>query len=193
MLSRGEIVTTREELAEWVGREILPLERDLRSWLRRRVATPSDVEDIVQECYCRLARLHDVSHITQPRAYLYAVARNLLQNQLKAARVVRLEAIAELDMEWRSDDPSPEDVVMARSELGRVQAALATLSERARSIFVMRRIEGMSQREIAQAMGVSEAVVENDASRSLRAILHLLTDPDVESDRGVRGGKRRNA
>ncbi|RYD67033.1 MAG: RNA polymerase sigma factor [Sphingomonadales bacterium] len=193
MLSRGEIVTTREELAEWVGREILPLERDLRSWLRRRVATPSDVEDIVQECYCRLARLHDVSHITQPRAYLYAVARNLLQNQLKAARVVRLEAIAELDMEWRSDDPSPEDVVMARSELGRVQAALATLSERARSIFVMRRVEGMSQREIAQAMGVSEAVVENDASRSLRAILQLLTDPDVESDRGVRGGKRRNA
>jgi RNA polymerase sigma factor (sigma-70 family) len=193
MLSRGEIVTTREELAEWVGREILPLERDLRSWLRRRVATPSDVEDIVQECYCRLARLHDVSHITQPRAYLYAVARNLLQNQLKAARVVRLEAIAELDMEWRSDDPSPEDVVMARSELGRVQAALATLSERARSIFVMRRVEGMSQREIAQTMGVSEAVVENDASRSLRAILHLLTDPDVESDRGVRGGKRRNA
>jgi len=193
MLSRGEIVTTREELAEWVGREILPLERDLRSWLRRRVATPSDVEDIVQECYCRLARLHDVSHITQPRAYLYAVARNLLQNQLKAARVVRLEAIAELDMEWRSDDPSPEDVVMARSELGRVQAALATLSERARSIFVMRRVEGMSQREIAQAMGVSEAVVENDASRSLRAILHLLTDPEVESDRGVRGGKRRNA
>ncbi len=193
MLSRGEIVTTREELAEWVGREILPLERDLRSWLRRRVATPSDVEDIVQECYCRLARLHDVAHITQPRAYLYAVARNLLQNQLKAARVVRLEAIAELDMEWRSDDPSPEDVVMARSELGRVQAALATLSERARSIFVMRRVEGMSQREIAQAMGVSEAVVENDASRSLRAILQLLTDPDVESGRGVRGGKRRNA
>ncbi|MCA1197261.1 RNA polymerase sigma factor [Sphingomonas sp. R647] len=193
MVSRGEIVTTRAELAEWVGREILPLERDLRSWLRRRVATPTDVEDIVQECYCRLARLHDVSHITQPRAYLYAVARNLLQNQLKAARVVRLEAIAELDMEWRSDDPSPEDVVMARSELGRVQAALATLSERARSIFVMRRVEGMSQREIAQAMGVSEAVVENDASRSLRAILQLLTDPDVESDRGVRGGKRRNA
>lgn len=176
---RGGFVTTREELAEWVGREILPLERDLRSWLRRRVATPSDVEDIVQECYCRLARLHDVSHITQPRAYLYAVARNLLQKQLKAARVVKLEAIAELDMDWRSDEPSPEEVVVARSELGRVQAALATLTERARAIFVMRRLEGMSQREIAQAMGVSEAVVENDASRSLRAILRFMTDPDM--------------
>lgn len=189
----GEGITTREELAAWVGREILPLERDLRSWLRRRVASPSDVEDIVQECYCRIARLHDVAHITQPRAYLYAVARNLLQNQLKAARVVRLEALAELDMEWSSDDPSPEDVVMARSELGRVQAALATLSERARAIFIMRRLEGMSQREIAQTMGVSEAVVENDASRSLRAILRLLTDPDVGAKPSLARGKRRNA
>lgn len=193
MLSRGVFVTTREELADWVGREILPLERELRSWLRRRVAAPSDVEDIVQECYCRLARIDDVSHITQPRAYLYAVARNLLQNQLKAARVVKLEAIAELDTGWRSDEPSPEDVVMARSELARVQAAIATLSARARSIFVMRRIDGMSQREIAEAMGVSEAVVENDASRSLRAVLRLLTDPDVGAERDMPRGKRRNA
>lgn len=192
MLWRGEVIATREELAEWVGREILPLERDLRSWLRRRVASPSDVEDIVQECYCRLARLHDVTHITQPRAYLYTVARNILQHQLKAARVVRLEALAELDMEWRSEEPSPEDVVVARSELGRVQAALATLSERARAIFIMRRLEGLSQREIAQTMGVSEAVVENDASRSLRAILRLLTDPDVGVEPGLDRRNRRN-
>lgn len=140
-----------------------------------------------------MARLHDVSHITQPRAYLFAVARNLLHTQLKAARVVRLEAIAELDADWRSDDPSPEDVVMARSELGRVQAALATLSERARAIFIMRRLEGMSQREIAAAMGVSEAVVENDASRSLRAILRLLTDPDIGTAPVIQRGNRRNA
>jgi RNA polymerase sigma-70 factor (ECF subfamily) len=193
MLARGVFVTTREELADWVGREILPLERELRSWLRRRVASHSDVEDIVQECYCRLARVSDVRHITQPRAYLYAVARNLLQNQLKAARVVKLEAIAELDTGWRSEDPSPEDVVMARSELARVQAAIATLSARARSIFVMRRIDGMSQREIAEAMGVSESVVENDASRSLRAVLRLLTDPDAGVAQDVQRGKRRNA
>jgi RNA polymerase sigma-70 factor (ECF subfamily) len=82
---------------------------------------------------------------------------------------------------------------MARSELGRVQAALATLSERARAIFIMRRLEGMSQREIAQSMGVSEAVVENDASRSLRAILRLLTDPDAGAEPSVARRKRRNA
>ncbi|MHA6723921.1 RNA polymerase sigma factor [Sphingomonas sp. RS2018] len=150
----------------------------MRSWLRRRVAHAGDVEDIVQDCYCRLARLDDVSHITQPRAYFFAVARNLLQQQVKAARVVRIEAITDLDTDWQSDEPSPEDIVVARSELGRVQAALSTLTERARAIFVMRRIEGLSQKDIARAMGVSEAVVENDASRSLRTVMRLLTDPD---------------
>ena len=164
-----------------MGREILPHERDLRLWLQRRVVSAADVEDIVQECYCRLAQLPNVSHVTMPRAYLFTMARNLAQRQLKRARVVRIEAMADADdSEWESDLPSPERIAAARQELGRVQTALASLSERARRIFLMRKVEGLSQKEIAQAMGVSEAVVENEASRSLRAVLKLLTEPDIQ-------------
>lgn len=174
-------MTEREALAEWVGREILPHERDLRVWLQRRLVAAADVEDIVQECYCRLAQLPDVTHITLPRSYLFTMARNLAQRQRQRARVVRIDAMADTgNAEWESDQPSPECVAMARQELERVQAALATLSERARRIFLMRKVEGMTQREIASALGVSEAVVENEASRSLRAILKLMTDPDHE-------------
>jgi hypothetical protein len=50
-----------------VGREILPHERELRSWLRCRVASNADVEDIVQECYFRIAQLSDVNDVVQPR------------------------------------------------------------------------------------------------------------------------------
>lgn len=148
----------------------------MRGWLRRRLAAAADVEDIIQECYCRLAQLKDVTHIDQPRAYLFTMARNLVHRQLRAARVVRIEAMADLDIEWQSDEPSPERVAIARHELERVQAVIATLTERARRIFVMRRVDGLSQKEIAQALGVSEAVVENDASRSLRTITRLLTE-----------------
>lgn len=163
-----------------MGREILPHERDLRLWLQRRLVAAADVEDIVQECYCRLAQLPDVTHVTMPRAYLFTMARNLAQRQQKRARVVRIEAMTDAgDVEWESDLPSPERVAAARQELGRVQAALATLSERARRIFVMRKVEGLSQKEIAQTLGVSEAVVENEASRSLRTVLKLLTEPQA--------------
>jgi RNA polymerase sigma factor (sigma-70 family) len=147
------------------------------------------VEDIVQECYCRLAQLPDVAHVTMPRAYLFTMARNLAQRQLKRARVVRIEAMADTgDIEWESDQPSPERIAAARQELGRVQAALATLSERARRIFLMRKVEGLTQKEIAHALGVSEAVVENEASRSLRTILKLLTEPEGEQIEIPAGG-----
>lgn len=164
-----------------MGQEILPHERDLRTWLKRRFVADGDVEDIVQECYCRLAELPDVSHITEPRAYLFTMARHLAFRQRRWTTVVRIEAMSDSGLDnAEADLPSPERFAAARQELGRVNAALETLSERARRIFVMRRIEGLSQKEIARIMGVSEAVVENEASRSLRKIMKLVTEPNCD-------------
>lgn len=147
----------------------------------------------MQECYCRLAQLSDISHIAAPRAYLFTMARNLAEQQRKRARVVRIEAMADADDVQQASDPlSPDRFATAREELARVQAALATLSDRARRIFIMRKVEGLSQREIAQALGVSETIVENEASRSLRAVLKLLTEDEDEAGQGaVMGGVSR--
>jgi RNA polymerase sigma factor (sigma-70 family) len=172
----------REDLAKWVGAEILPHERDLRMWLRRRFVAAAEVEDIVQECYCRLARLTDVSRIAEPRAYLFTIARNIALEHRKRASVVRLEALSDMsDGQGGVDFLSPDRILEARQDLGRLQSALETLSDRARRIFIMRRVEGLSQKEIAEALGVTEAVVENDASRSLRAVLRGMTEPEPES------------
>ena len=111
------------------------------------------------------------------------MARNLAEQQRRRARVVRIETMADAaEMELEGDPLSPDRFAAARQELGRVQAALATLPERARQIFMMRKVEGRSQKEIAQMLGVSEAVVENEASRSLRAVLRLLTEAEAEPD-----------
>jgi RNA polymerase sigma factor (sigma-70 family) len=150
-------------------------------WLQRRLVAAADVEDIVQECYCRLAQLPDVAQVALPRAYFFTMARNLARRQRQRARVVRIEAMADtIDAHLVSDQPSPERIAAGRQELERVQAALSTLSDRARRIFLMRKVDGLSQKEIARALCVSEAVVENEASRSLRAILKLMTDAEPE-------------
>jgi RNA polymerase sigma-70 factor (ECF subfamily) len=95
------------------------------------------------------------------------------------------------DSDWASDEPSPERIAAGRQELGRLQTALSALPDRARRIFLMRKVEGLTQKEIASALGVSEAVVENEASRSLRAILKLMTDPQPdESSRFAEGASR---
>lgn len=82
--------------------------------------------------------------------------------------------------EEEGDPLTPERFVQGRQELARVQAALAQLSDRARRIFIMRRVEGLSQKMIAQTLGVSETIVENEASRGLRTILRTLTEPEQE-------------
>lgn len=75
--------------------------------------------------------------------------------------------------------------------MGRLQSALDTLSERARQIFILRKVEGLSQKEIAEKLGITEAIVENDASRSLRAVLQRMTEPAPKGiEAGQKGGSR---
>lgn len=175
-----------------MGREILPHERDVRRWLRRRLLTAEEVEDIVQECYCRLAQLSAVTHIASPRAYFFTTARNLAHNQRQRARVVRIESIDGREAaELPSDLPLPDRIAAGRQELERVRVALATLSRRAQRIFMMRKIEGLSQKDIAATLGVSEAVVENEASRSLRAILRIISQPESDVGSDLETGRAR--
>jgi len=121
LLGKGRGATERAAVADWVGREILPHEGELRAWLQRRVVARADVEDIVQECYCQLAQLTDVAHIVLPRAYLFTIARHLAERQRKRARVVRIEPLNEWDDDrCDPEEPSPERIAVARQELGRV-------------------------------------------------------------------------
>jgi RNA polymerase sigma-70 factor (ECF subfamily) len=181
---------------EWLGREVLCHEPELRAWLRRTRLARGDLDDIVQETYSRLAALTDVGHIANPRAYLFQTARNVVFEQIRRARVVRLDAVAEFEaLETAHAEPSPERIVAARHELARVQALLAALPDRRRRILQMRKIEGLSQQEIARRLGVTENVVENEAARGLRSLVAALTSPDAARPPGTqtedRHGKSR--
>lgn len=168
------------QLIAWLGREILPHEADVRTWLGRSQLQWSEVEDVIQESYCRLSALKNVAHITNPRAYFFTVARNVVIDHLRRARVVRMETVAEIDnlnVPW--DAPTPETIAGARQELERVSELIAHLPDRCRRIFVMRKIEGLSQREIAATLGVTETIVENDVVRGLRLILKAIADGQI--------------
>jgi RNA polymerase sigma factor (sigma-70 family) len=154
--------------------EIMPHEAGVRAWLARSMISPDDIDDLIQEAYCRLAALDRIDHIRRPDGYFFQTVKNLIMEQLRRVRVVRIEVAAEIDDHLRDDRPSLEDEAGARSELSRVQALVAALPERCRRIFEMRKIEGLSQREIAIRLGVSESVVENEGARGLRLILKAL-------------------
>lgn len=190
MAERGSGRTDRE-LVRWMAHEILPHERDVRAWLRRSLVISGDVDDVVQEAYCRLADIGDRERILNPRAYFFQTARSIVLEQMRRARIVRIEAVTEIDALYiEGEDPSPERVAGGRKELERVMRLIDALPERCRRIFEMRKILGLSQKEIALRLGVTENVVENEAARGLKAILTALAEDAAAVERAAGRGRR---
>jgi len=175
---------SRARIVAWVGREILPHEADLRAWLRRSLVSDGEVEDVVQEAYCRLLSLQNTGHIASPRAYFFTAARAVVIDHLRRSRVVRIETATEIEsLNVVLDEPSPERVTAGRRELERVRRLIAALPDRCRRVFEMRKIEGLPQREIARQLGVTETIVENDVVKGQRLILKALAEGEEASSR----------
>ena len=174
-------MVSRSEIVAWVGARVLPHEADVRRWLARTVRSREDVDDIVHEAYCRLASLDGVAHIANPRAYFFQTARSLVLERIRRTRIVRIEAVAEIEaLNIVDDEPSPERITAARRELERVKRLIDGLPQKCRRVFELRKIDGLSQKEIAAKLGVSENTVEAQSARGLRLILKALADEDAK-------------
>jgi len=180
------LTQSRAEIVAFVGGRILPHEADVRAWLRRSGSASADIDDIVQEAYCRLAALESVAHIVNGRAYFFRMTRNIAIEKIRRARVVRIDCITEIDaLNVVDEGPSPERVVASRRELGRVRQLIEGLPERCRQIFTLRRIHGLSQKETAARLGISENVVEMQSARGLRLILRALSEATTQDHPAV--------
>jgi len=177
---------SRARIVAWVGREVLPHEADVRGWLRRSLVSDGEVEDVIQEAYCRLLSLQNTSHIASPRAYFFTAARAVVIDHLRRSRVVRMETVTEIEaLNVVLDEPSPERVAAGRRELDRVRRLIAALPDRCRRVFEMRKIEGLPQREIAHQLGVTETIVENDVVKGQRLILKALAEGEEAISRAA--------
>lgn len=165
----------RRRLVMWVTQRVLPHEMRVRAWLARSQVTEVEIDDLIQEAYCRLSALEDVSHIDNPGGFFFQTVRNIHLNRIKHARIVRIESLTELELNETMDEtPSPERIAGDRREWDRVQAIVDSLPPRCRDVMRMRKIEDLPQKEIARRLGITENVVENEASGGIRFILEAL-------------------
>jgi len=180
-----------DELVEWIGRCVLPYEGYARAWLRRASVKPNEIDDIVQEGYSRIASIESFRHITNPRAYFVEIVRNILFEQVRRSRIVRIDTVAELDaLKITDDGPDQERTMIAKDELVRLKRLIDELPERCKRIFVLRKIDGMSQKQIAERLGITENTVETQVGRGLRLILNAWAE-DTHVIRGRRDANHR--
>ncbi len=166
---------TATEVNAWFVREVLPLEAGLIRFLSRRWRNKKDVEDLLQDVYMRVyeSAQKEMPHPVRP--FVFTVARNLLINRSRREHVVAIQSVADVDLlNVFDEEPGPERNVMAREELVRLQEALDQLPPRARQAVVLRKIEGLSRREIAERMGIAEQTVNRHLTDGMYALAELL-------------------
>jgi RNA polymerase sigma-70 factor (ECF subfamily) len=187
-----------DDVIGWMSAHILPHEADVRRWLRRSPLGRMEEDDLIQEAYCRLAASWSDQSIRSGRAYFFTVAKNLLFERLRRNRIVRIDA-AELELSFIEDEgPSPEQFCTARQQLALVHRLIEELSEPCRSVFKLRKIENLSQRETARRLGLTENVVEKQLASGLRTVLRRAAESGWEvvhrgrSRRDSQGNQQRN-
>lgn len=146
------------------------LAHDLLRFFRQRIGCPDTAADLAQEAQLRLWQSLRDTPIDNPRAFGFRIAANMLVDHH------RRQAIRDIHtpLEDRHRDtvagrePTPEYQLEQRQRLQTLQAALAELPEKCRAAFLLNRIEGLSHRDIALRLGVSESMVAKYLAQALR-------------------------
>lgn len=135
-----------------------------------RLVPPHDVEDIIQETYVRICRFQPATAVRNSEAYMVTVAGNLARDYVRRARVraaVEVELAAEHPNAPLAEDFTG-DRVDAERDLARFCSSLRELPPQCRRAFVLRKVYGYSQAEIAREMGIAESTVEKHIAHGMR-------------------------
>jgi len=175
--SSGE--TRASEVKAWFVREVLPLEAVLIQFLSHGGRNRADVEDLRQDVYMRVcaSAFKEIPNPTRP--LVFTVARNLLIDRVRREQVIPIEAVENLDvLNVAIDTPSADRVLVAREELRTLRDALGRLPDRVHAAVTMHKIDGLTVREIAERIGVTERTTERYLSEGLRILAEtVLREP----------------
>jgi len=163
------------EQARWFTEEIQPHERSLRSYLQRTLPSLYDVDDVVQDCFSRILRAREKGQVRSPRPLLFTIARNAVRDFFHQRSRVELVPINEsTDLPVLDHGPGLLESICRRQELALLAQAIDSLPERCREVVLLRKIKGLSQRQIAQTLGISEHTVEALAAKGARRCADYL-------------------
>ena len=142
-----------------------------------RWLTGSDVEaeDVVQDACVRAMRFFSTLRGDDARAWLFTIVRNTWYSQLaKRPRGAGTAALEDAAVDPADEQLDPEGLLLRRDAVGLVTAALQRLPADFREVMVLREIEGLSYKEIAEVVQVPLGTVMSRLSRARERLLAIL-------------------
>ncbi|MGH8209537.1 MAG: RNA polymerase sigma factor [Steroidobacteraceae bacterium] len=179
-----------DTLEKWFAREILGHEQSLMRYLLRVWPNRDEVADLRQEIYVRVFEAAKNSRPASPKAFLFTTARHLMTDRLRRGRIIFIGARGDLDaLNVLVDEVSPEQRMTSHQELARLARAFAHLPPKCQTVMWLRKVEQLSQKEVAVRLGVHEKAVEKQVARGMRLLASVVLsggeDGNLHHDFGV--------
>lgn len=152
--------------------------KPVRHWLSRRASVPAaELDDLAQEVFLRLLRYSEQTAVENPLGYLLRIAGNVASEWRERARVSKPHQQSWLDDLLIEPDEEPENWACQAGTNQRVQAAVDRLPRRQREVLLLRVNEGLTYKQIAARLGLTQRSVLRDLSRAYSQ-LRMQLDPD---------------
>jgi RNA polymerase sigma-70 factor (ECF subfamily) len=142
----------------------------LKRFLRRFIKSREGADDLAQEAFLRAFAAEPGRLIVSPKAFLFKVARNLALNELARQSTAATEPIGDFEGQEVLEDSSQaavDDAVDGRERIRMLAAAIAALPPQCAKVFILRKMQGLSQKEIAARLNISVRTVENHVALGL--------------------------
>ena len=149
------------EQARWFSEQVQPHEPALRAYLSKRFPALPDHDDLVQETYVRTLRAHQGGRVPCARAFLFTTARNAAIDLFRRRRGHAHEELSEFTVLPLIDEaPGIAESAEREQRLEVLLEAILALPERCRQVMMLRHLDGLAYKEIAERLGISPETVK---------------------------------
>lgn len=180
-----EIAEKREESRDMlVSRMFCEHNEALLRFLRARLPSAQDAEEVAQEAYVRMLRLDDTDTISHLQAYLFRIAANIaVDRNRQQKRKPYEEKGAKLWDSLPSALPSLDDSVLSKEKLTLLGGIISELPPKCRMAFMLYKFKDMSYSDVAEKMQLSESMIRKYVLKAIIYCRERLEEEQIGTGR----------
>ena len=154
----------------------------LNRFLRRFLDTPEDVEDTLHETFLKAYQAERSNSIKSHRSYLFRTAKNLALNKIESRQIRQTHTVGDIEsLPVKTENVNDlEQRAIIEERLEWALQAIANLPTRVREVYVLSKVHGLKQKDIAKQLGITESTVEKHIARGLMLITEDLYEKNRE-------------
>jgi RNA polymerase sigma-70 factor (ECF subfamily) len=172
----GDKTDKRTGAARGLSAVFLQEQSSLKRFIAKFFSRPQDIEDVTQEAYLRAFGAERAGeYVRSPKSFLFRIAKNVALNELaRKSRLLTVYIEDSVSQDVIGEGSSAEDRAMGQEKLTMFCRAVVTLPVQCRRAFLMRKVHGLSHKEISERLNISVSTVEKHvASGLLRCSAYL--------------------